>query len=183
MTKALIINLNNEIDQLNENDKFINSARKQFDFLNIELIDIKDMSYIPELLGENLEPFFTEADIVITVGGLGIEPTDLVKKQISEQFGVPLVFHQKTFECLKEQYSYKLDKRLDDAACYPKGSLIFKGELNFGFSLEKEEKTLICLPHDELDLNEIFFGSVLNYISDKYEKNFITAETMLPGTL
>lgn len=176
MIKAAIINLTNEIIPESENNKFINSAREQLKFLSIDIISVREMKPIPQMLGEALRLSAEDADIIITIGGMGLRRKGLIKKEAAEQFGLSMVFHEKTYNRLKEQYPGESDEFLKEMSSYPSGSLIFKGPSEFGFSIEIGKKVLVCLPEEYLDLNEIFFGEVLNYISEKYQRNLITAK-------
>ena len=112
--------------------------------------------------------------MVITTGGLGPTQDDLTKEIACEVLDDELVPHGPSMEKL-ENYFKKLNRHMTEnnwkQAYFPSRATVFPNDMGTapGFALEKDGKTIICLPGPPREMKNMFEKEVRPYLEAKTE--------------
>lgn len=129
----------------------------------------------PERLRRALDAAFTEADIVITSGGLGPTYDDLTKETVAAYFGKKMVMHEDSLKAIKayfERTGRVMTKNNEKQAVMPEGATVFPNHYGTAPSLairggENDSKTVIMLPGPPGELTRIFPEQVRPYLEKR----------------
>ena len=115
-----------------------------------------------------------KADIVFTVGGLGVTGDDITKQIIAELLNKKMEFNAELLEEVKAKYRNtgrrKLSESMKAYGDVPAGSVILPNSVGIspGILIKKGKKSVIMLPGPPVELNAIMDEGVIPYL----EKTF-----------
>lgn len=114
----------------------------------------------------------SNADILITTGGLGPTHDDFTKEVISEALNIELVYNE---QASIDMYNYFKEKKTDcnlKQVYYPKDCIIITNPIGSadGFILEVNNKIIISLVGVPFEMEEMLKSSVLPYLESKGKK-------------
>jgi len=124
-----------------------------------------------------IEQTFKDCDLIITTGGLGPTQDDLTKEIACEVLEDELIPHPPSMEKL-ENYFKKLNRPMTEnnwkQAYFPSRATVFPNDVGTapGFALEKDGKTIICLPGPPREMKYLFENEVKPYL-EKMTENVI----------
>ena len=104
---------------------------QQLNFQGIRLIGKTSVGDVHEEIIESIRYALTKADLVLMTGGLGATKDDITKKAIADFLGVPMVWHQGTFDRMR--YFFKKINRtvseMNKNGCFmPENALILNND-------------------------------------------------------
>jgi nicotinamide-nucleotide amidase len=104
---------------------------QQLNLQGIRIVGKTSVGDIHEEIIESIRYALSKADLVLMTGGLGATKDDITKKAIAEFFGVPMIWHQGTFERM-EYFFKKINRTVTDInknGCFmPENALILKND-------------------------------------------------------
>ncbi len=129
----------------------------------------------PERLRRALDAAFSEADLVITSGGLGPTYDDLTKETVAAYFGKKMEMHEESLATIRayfERTGRVMTKNNEKQAMMPTGATVFPNHYGTAPSLAIEggvngEKTAIMLPGPPGELTRIFAEEVRPYLEKR----------------
>ena len=129
----------------------------------------------PERLRRALDAAFSEADLVITSGGLGPTYDDLTKETVAAYFGRKMEMHEESLATIRayfERTGRVMTKNNEKQAMMPEGATVFPNHYGTAPSLAIEggvngEKTAIMLPGPPGELTRIFAEEVRPYLEKR----------------
>ena len=97
------------------------------------------------------------SDVIITTGGLGMEPTDFTKKTICKGLGIPLELHPESFARVRAYYEAAgcpMPPEAQEQANLPQGSVVFPNNTGLapGCAISAGDQCIICLLYTSLAL-------------------------------
>lgn len=130
----------------------------------------------PERLRRALDAAFSEADMVITSGGLGPTYDDLTKETVAAYFGKKMEMHEESLRTIKEYFQRTgrvMSKNNEKQAMMPEGAVVFPNRYGTAPALAIEggvngEKTAIMLPGPPGELTKIFPEEVRPYLESRH---------------
>ena len=104
---------------------------QQLNLQGIRIVGKTSVGDVREEIIESIRYALTKADLVLMTGGLGATKDDITKKTIAEFLGVPMVWHQNTYD--RMDYFFKRINRtvtdINKNSCYmPESALILKND-------------------------------------------------------
>jgi nicotinamide-nucleotide amidase len=104
---------------------------QQLNLQGIRIVGKTSVGDIHEEIIESIRYALSKADLVLMTGGLGATKDDITKKAIAEFFGVPMIWHQGTFD--RMEYFFKKINRtvteINKNGCFmPENALILKND-------------------------------------------------------
>ncbi len=126
----------------------------------------------PERLKHALAAAFSQADLVITSGGLGPTYDDLTKETVAEYFGREMEMHEGSLSAIRGYFQRTgrvMTKNNEKQAMMPRGAVVFPNHYGTAPSLaiEGEEKTAIMLPGPPGELTHIFEEEIRPYLESR----------------
>lgn len=129
----------------------------------------------PDRLRRALVAAFSEADLVITSGGLGPTYDDLTKETVADFFGRKMEMHEASLETIKEYFRRTgrvMTKNNEKQAMMPEGAVVFPNRYGTAPALaieggENGNKTAIMLPGPPGELTKIFPEEVRPYLEGR----------------
>lgn len=123
----------------------------------------------PERLCRALEAAFSEADLVITSGGLGPTYDDLTKETVAAYFGRKMFMHRESLEAIKSYFARTgrvMTKNNEKQAMMPEGAIVFPNRYGTApaLAIEGGDKTAIMLPGPPGELTRIYPEEVRPYL-------------------
>jgi nicotinamide-nucleotide amidase len=104
---------------------------QQLNLQGIRIVGKTSVGDVREEIIESIRYALTKADLVLMTGGLGATKDDITKKTIAEFLGVPMVWHQDTYNRM-DYFFKKINRTVTDInknSCYmPEGALILKND-------------------------------------------------------
>ncbi len=130
----------------------------------------------PTRLGEALRQAFARAELVIMSGGLGPTFDDLTKETVAGLFGRELYLHQPSLDRIESYFAargVKMTHNNVKQAMMPRDAIIFPNDFGTAPALAIEgkvdgldgSKTVVMLPGPPRELEPLFDGQVLPYLS------------------
>ncbi|HPO04163.1 MAG TPA: competence/damage-inducible protein A [Bacillota bacterium] len=147
---------------------------QQLNLLGIDVLSHYTVGDNPDRLSRMIRQAFLDCDLIITTGGLGPTQDDLTKEVACEVLEDKMVLHEPSKERLANYFN-KLNRPITDnnwkQAYFPSGATIFSNEAGTapGFALEKNGKTIICLPGPPREMKYVFEKKVKPYLEEKHE--------------
>ncbi len=126
----------------------------------------------PNEIREHMQSAWSDADLVITTGGLGPTSDDLTREVISEVLGLKLEFVESIRDSLQEWFD-RIGRPLTAnnlKQCYvPEGAEVLPNPLGTapGIFLKKDEKILVMLPGPGHELHRMFEERVLPRLEEE----------------
>ncbi|MDZ7880087.1 MAG: nicotinamide-nucleotide amidohydrolase family protein [Saprospiraceae bacterium] len=104
---------------------------QQLNLQGIRIVGKTSVGDVHQEIIESIRYALTKADLVLMTGGLGATKDDITKKTIAEFFGVPMVWHQETYN--RMDYFFKRINRtvtdINKNSCFmPENALVLKND-------------------------------------------------------
>jgi nicotinamide-nucleotide amidase len=104
---------------------------QQLNLQGIRIVGKTSVGDIHEEIIESIRYALSKADLVLMTGGLGATKDDITKKAIADFLGVPMIWHQGTFDRM-EYFFKKINRTVTDInknGCFmPENALILKND-------------------------------------------------------
>ncbi|MBQ8344751.1 MAG: competence/damage-inducible protein A [Clostridia bacterium] len=126
----------------------------------------------PDRLKRALELALSEADLVITSGGLGPTYDDLTKETVAAYFGCTMELHEPSLQAIRDYFSKTgrvMSKNNEKQAMMPKGATVFPNRYGTApaLALSNGEKTVIMLPGPPGELEPLYYEQALPYLQSR----------------
>jgi len=132
---------------------------------------------------QTLDEAIQACELVLITGGLGPTRDDVTKKAIADFLGVPLFFHQATFERIQRMFE-KLGRTMsashNDQCLMPEGVTLLHNRLGTapGMLFHYREKMIISMPGVPFEMKAIMVDEVMPLLQ-KLSKTKIAHTTLL----
>ena len=141
---------------------------------------------------ERLKKFLSEAlertDMVILTGGLGPTYDDLTKETIAEIMGRKMVFHQESYDRMKEIFrtrNLEMTENNKKQAYMPEGCIVLNNNCGTapGAIIENEEtnKVVVMLPGPPREMKPMFEEGVVPYLESLSDSLFVSKNINIFG--
>jgi len=195
--KAEIITIGDEIligQIIDTNSAWI---AEQFNRNGIEIYQITSVHDDKEHILEALKKAEEKVDFVILTGGLGPTKDDITKQVLCEYFNTKLVFHDSTFEHIKQRFKNRkidLNKLNRDQALVPENCTVIPNKAGTapGMWFEKNDTIFISVPGVPFEMKNLVENEILPRLQENsktkaiYHKTVLTQglpESMLAGKI
>lgn len=123
------------------------------------------------------ETAVSRADIIICTGGLGPTKDDITKDVLSKYLDIPMVFDESSKKHIEDIFKLRNRIMTDNnmrQAYFPKGSMVINNENGTANAciLEINNKVFILLPGPPKEVEPLFKGSIVEYLS-KYSDDVV----------
>ena len=140
----------------------------------------------PKRLCHALEAAFSEADLVITSGGLGPTYDDLTKETVAAYFGREMELHEPSLEAIRSYFQKTgrvMTKNNEKQAMMPRGAIVFPNAYGTAPSLaiEDGDKTAIMLPGPPGELIPLFETKIRPYLESKRSSVLVSKNVHIFG--
>ena len=142
----------------------------------------------PARLTHALEAAFSQADLVITSGGLGPTYDDLTKETVAAYFGKKLELHAESLETIRGYFARTgrvMTKNNEKQAMMPQGARVFPNHYGTAPSLavtnDEGTQTVIMLPGPPGELCTIFEEEILPYLRSRRETVLVSKNIHIFG--
>jgi nicotinamide-nucleotide amidase len=135
-------------------------------------------------INEGVHYALSQADVVITTGGLGPTKDDITKKVLAQMFGSEMALHQGTLDTIAAYFT-RLQRPLPassiDQATLPTQALILPNKVGAapGMLFQKENKYLISLPGVPFEMEHLMNEQVLPALQERFQALPIVHRTIL----
>ncbi|MCB6994441.1 competence/damage-inducible protein A [bacterium 210820-DFI.6.37] len=128
----------------------------------------------PRRLEEIIKLAFQDCDLILTTGGLGPTQDDLTKEIACRTLGDELVLHEASMKRLERnfrQMNRPMTENNRKQAYMPSRAVVFENDQGTapGFALEKDGKTIICMPGPPREMTAMFENKVMPYLEEQSE--------------
>ena len=169
----------------------------QFNLHGIEIYQITSVHDDRNHIMEALQQAEEKVDLVILTGGLGPTKDDITKKVLCEYFKTKLVFHEPTFEHIKERFKNRnidLNKLNRDQALVPEKCTVIPNKTGTapGMWFEKNDTIFVSVPGVPFEMKNLVENEILPRLENNgktkaiYHKTVLTQglpESMLAGKI
>ena len=163
-------------------------------YLSTKLAELGICVYRHTVVGDNpqrllhaLDAAFSEADLVITSGGLGPTYDDLTKETVSSYFGKTLSMHEPSLTAIRayfDRIGRVMTKNNEKQAMMPEGAIVFPNRYGTAPSLAiegKNNKTAIMLPGPPGELIPLFEEEILPYLQSRRDSVLVSKNIHIFG--
>jgi len=160
-------------------------------FISTELAKIGVGMYNQTTVGDNRERLtaaikyaFLEADLIITIGGLGPTLDDITKETAAEYFNEEMELHKESWERIKTRFNNRpMPINVERNALVPTNATIFLNDNGAapGICLEKDGKIIILLPGPPHELEPMFSSKVVPFLCKKTNGIFFSKTLKIIG--
>ncbi|RIH63273.1 competence/damage-inducible protein A [Mariniphaga sediminis] len=164
--KAEIITIGDEIligQIVDTNSAWI---AEQFNLNGIEIYQITSVHDDTEHIAEAMQIAEKKADLVILTGGLGPTKDDITKHALCDYFNTKLVFHEQTFENIKNRFKNRnidLNKLNRDQAMLPGACTVLTNKVGSapGMWFEKNDTIFVSVPGVPFEMKYLVENEIL----------------------
>lgn len=164
--KAEIITIGDEIligQIVDTNSAWI---AEQFNLNGIEIYQITSVHDDTEHIAEAMRIAEEKADLVILTGGLGPTKDDITKHALCDYFNTNLVFHEQTFENIKNRFKNRnidLNKLNRDQAMLPGACTVLTNKVGSapGMWFEKNDTIFVSVPGVPFEMKYLVENEIL----------------------
>jgi nicotinamide-nucleotide amidase len=164
--KAEIITIGDEIligQIVDTNSAWI---AEQFNLNGIEIYQITSVHDDTEHIAEAMRIAEGKADLVILTGGLGPTKDDITKHALCDYFNTKLVFHEQTFENIKNRFKNRnidLNKLNRDQAMLPGACTVLTNKVGSapGMWFEKNDTIFVSVPGVPFEMKYLVENEIL----------------------
>ena len=182
--KTEIITIGDEIligQILDSNSAWI---AKQLNSIGISVYQISSVSDSKQHIISALNEALQRAAIVLITGGLGPTKDDLTKQTLCEYFNTKLIFHQPTYNDIKEFVKTRktvMNKLNKDQALIPEVCTPLRNRRGTapGMWFEKDGKIIVSMPGVPFEMKDIMTTGVLPELQKRFKTNSIIHKTVL----
>ncbi len=159
-------------------------------FMARQLRDIGVNVFFMTTVGDNLERISSavsdaldRAEIVLTCGGLGPTVDDMTRQAVANATDRSLEFHQHLYDDIADRFrgfGTRMTENNRQQAYLPEGARLIENPVGTApaFVVETERGTVISLPGVPREMMYLMTGSVLPYLSGRYNLGVIVARTL-----
>lgn len=124
------------------------------------------------------------ANIILLTGGLGPTKDDITKQVLADYFGGKLVFHQPSFEQVKQLFKLRnyavtpVNRKQAEIPdnCIP---LLNKNGTAPGMWFEKHEKVYVSMPGVPFEMKTLMIEQVIPRLQEKFQLGYIHHKTIM----
>ncbi|SHI89124.1 competence/damage-inducible protein cinA [Tangfeifania diversioriginum] len=182
--KAEIITIGDEIligQIVDTNSAWI---AEQFNLHGIEIYQITSVHDDKNHILEALKNAEEKVDLVILTGGLGPTKDDITKNVLCEYFNTKLVFHEPTFEHIKQRFKNRnidLNKLNHDQALVPENCTVIPNKAGTapGMWFEKNDTILVSVPGVPFEMKNLVESEILPRLENNGKAKAIYHKTVL----
>jgi nicotinamide-nucleotide amidase len=184
MIKAEIISIGDELligQVVNTNASWMASLLNSFGIKVVHIAAISDSEQdIPKALDDAAE----RADVILITGGLGPTKDDITKRVLANYFNSRLVFHQPTFEHVKQLFklrNYEVTAVNRKQAEIPDNCIPLPNQNGTapGMWFEKEGKVFVSMPGVPFEMRLLMTDYVIPAIQKKFSLGQIYHKTIM----
>jgi nicotinamide-nucleotide amidase len=184
LMKAEIISIGDELligQVVNTNASWIAS---ELNTAGIQVVHIAAIADDKEAIVKSLDDASERADIILITGGLGPTKDDITKKTLAEYFDSKLVFHEPSFNQIKEIFKARnfevTDINRQQAMIPDKCEPLFnKNGTAPGMWFEKEGKVFVSMPGVPFEMKPMVTEQVLPRLNKKFNFGTIIHKTVM----
>ena len=181
--KAEIITIGDEIligQIVDTNSAWI---AEQFNLSGIEIYQITSVHDDNEHIKEALKKAEDKVDLVILTGGLGPTKDDITKHALCEYFNTGMVFHEPTFEHIKQRFKNRnidLNKLNRDQALIPEACTVLPNKAGTapGMWFEKNETIFVSVPGVPFEMKHLVEYEILPRLQNNGKTKAIFHKTV-----
>jgi len=160
-------------------------------FLARQLREIGVDLFRVTIVGDNMERIaaairesLSRCQIIITGGGLGPTVDDPTREAVASALGTTLEFHPELWESIEKRFARSGRKATENnrrQAYIPIGAKIIENPVGTApaFSLQINEKSVICLPGVPREMEYLMQSTVLPYLTERYSLHEIIRARVL----
>lgn len=176
--KAIILSIGDELligNTLNTNSHWLGNELTEIGIYVIAHWAIPDKK---ETIIEYLSEATKMAQVILITGGLGPTNDDLTVESIAEFFGEPLIFHNESWEHIKEIYKVRgrvLHEPSIKMAYLPKNAIAIKNTQGTapGSIYYKDDCMIVSMPGVPYEMKDMMKLTVLPLIKERYRLPYI----------
>ncbi|MBW6534059.1 MAG: competence/damage-inducible protein A [Mariniphaga sp.] len=181
--KAEIITIGDEIligQIIDTNSAWI---AEQFNLSGIEIYQITSVHDDKEHILEALKKAEEKVDLVILTGGLGPTKDDITKNVLCVYFDTKLVFHEPTFEHIKQRFKNRnidLNKLNRDQALVPESCKVLSNKTGTapGMWFEKNDTIFVSVPGVPFEMKYLVENEILPLLQNNGKTKAIFHKTV-----
>jgi nicotinamide-nucleotide amidase len=182
--KAEIISIGDELligQVVNTNASWMAS---ELNALGVDVVHIAAIADKRNDIRKALDDAALRADIILLTGGLGPTKDDITKKTLTEYFNTELIFHQPTFEQVKEIFkarNFKVTELNRQQAMIPRGCipLYNKNGTAPGMWFENKGKVFVSMPGVPFEMKPMMTEQVIPKLREKFNFGIIIHKTVM----
>ena len=182
--KAEIITIGDEIligQIVDTNSAWI---AEQFNRSGIEIHQITSVHDDKKHIQEALKNAEEKVDLVILTGGLGPTKDDITKNVLCEYFNTKLIFHEPTFEHIKQRFKNRnidLNKLNRDQALVPESCTVIPNTAGTapGMWFEKNDTIFVSVPGVPFEMKNLIENEILPRLENNGKTKAIYHKTVL----
>lgn len=156
-------------------------------YLGLNGIQVREINAVADSEGailDAVERALGRADVVLMTGGLGPTKDDITKKTLAERFGMNLVYHEESFENIKELLTKFNRPVLDEyklQCMMPDGAIILKNPTGTapGMWFPVEGKVLVSMPGVPWEMKYLMENEVVPRLKKEMNVSPIAHQTIL----
>jgi len=181
--KAEIITIGDEIligQIIDTNSAWI---AEQFNLSGIEIYQITSVHDEKEHILEALKNAEEKVDLVILTGGLGPTKDDITKHVLCEYFNTKMVFHEPTFEHIKQRFKNRnidLNRLNRDQALVPESCSVLPNKVGTapGMWFEKNDTLFVSVPGVPFEMKYLVENELLPRLQNNGKTKAIFHKTV-----
>ncbi|WP_372947204.1 competence/damage-inducible protein A [Mariniphaga sp.] len=181
--KAEIITIGDEIligQIIDTNSAWI---AEQFNLSGIEIYQITSVHDDSDHIMEALKNAEEKVDLVILTGGLGPTKDDITKHTLCEYFNTKMVFHEPTFEHIKQRFKNRnidLNKLNRDQALVPESCTVLPNKAGTapGMWFEKNDTIFVSVPGVPFEMKYLVENEILPRLQNNGKTKAIFHKTV-----
>jgi len=157
---------------------------EQFNRNGIEIYQITSVHDDKKHILEALKKAEEKTDLVILTGGLGPTKDDITKKVLCEYFNTKLVFHEPTFEHIKQRFKNRnidLNKLNRNQALVPESCTVIPNSAGTapGMWFEKNDTIFVSVPGVPFEMKNLVENEILPRLENNGKTKAIYHKTVL----
>lgn len=156
--------------------------------IGAEVVEITTVPDTPDGIRRGLEHALSNAQIVLTTGGLGPTKDDITKKALAQFFNVPLVFDQPTFDRIVRIF-HRFGRTVTEAhrtqCMMPSNARLLPNAMGTapGMWFDHKEQVVVALPGVPFEMKSLLEKEVLPELSRRFQYQPIAHRTLLTAGL
>jgi nicotinamide-nucleotide amidase len=156
---------------------------EQFNLSGIEIYQITSVHDDTEHIKEALQKAEVKVDLVVLTGGLGPTKDDITKHALCEYFNTKLVFHEPTFEHIKQRFKNRnidLNKLNRDQALVPEACTVLANKVGTapGMWFEKDDTIFVSVPGVPFEMKYLVENEILPRLQNNGKTKAIFHKTV-----
>lgn len=151
----------------------------------INVVQISSVSDEEEHIKASIKEAVHRADIILMTGGLGPTKDDITKKVLMEYFGGKPVFHQPTYEHIKQLFKARNYYPVTDVnrmqAEIPDNCIPLPNRVGtaVGMWFEQDDKIIVSMPGVPFEMKTLMVEQVIPKLQEKFKSGHIYHKTIM----